>query len=104
MESLVQKTIEFLLVDVTDLLTPPLNLTDLAGTNPVYDVIDFNNAFKYTQEPASQDGTNLMRVYCLVNTNLGGLWDPGEYRLYVTITTPPEQPRLGPFTFKVEAE
>jgi hypothetical protein len=94
--TLPQGTKEYLLVDVDDLLD---NLVDLSGTTPKYDVKDAENNLKYNQVAVTQ--ISLMRLYCLIDTNLGGLWAAGNYRLYVNFTTTPELPRLGPLTFAV---
>lgn len=89
-------TKEYLLVDITDLLN---NLATLDGTTPKYDVKDQGGAFKYTQATA----TNVvMRLYCIIDTMVGGAWAAGTYRLYINFTTAPELPRLGPFTFTVD--
>src|SRR5688500_10915117 len=89
-------TKEYLLVDVVDLLG---NLATLDGTTPRYDVKDSNGNLKYTQAVA----TNVvMRLYCMIDTLLGGAWAAGNYRLYVNFTTAPELPRLGPYMFTVD--
>jgi hypothetical protein len=90
-------TKEYLMLDVDDLLDV---LTTLNGTTPTFDVKDQAGAFKYTAQAATNVG---MRLYCLVDTALGGAWAAGNYRLYVNFTTAPELPRLGPFTFVVDA-
>jgi len=45
-----------------------------------------------------------MKAYCLVDTNNGGLWAAGIYRLYLRFDTSPEIPYLGPFEFEVSGE
>ena len=88
-------TKEYLLVDVSDMLN---SLATLDGTTPKYDVKDSLDVLKYNQQTA----TNVvMRLYCMIDTMLGGAWPAGNYRLYVNFTTAPELPRLGPFTFVV---
>ena len=95
--TLTQGTKERLIIDVEDLLG---NLATLDGTTPTYDVKDQAGVYKYTDAVA----TNVvMRLYCMIDTNLGGLWAAGNYRLYVTFTTAPEIPVLGPYTFVVDA-
>lgn len=95
--TLPQGTKEYLIVDVADLLG---TLVTLDGTTPKYDVKDQAGAFKYTQQAATNSA---MRLYCLIDTLLGGTWAAGNYRLYINFTTAPELPRLGPFTFAVDA-
>lgn len=89
-------TKEYLIVDVVDLLN---NLVTLDGTTPKYDVKDAAGAFKYTQEPATNQ---VMRLFCMIDTMLGGAWAGGTYRLYINFVTAPELPRLGPYTFTVD--
>jgi hypothetical protein len=89
-------TKEYLIVDVDDLLN---NLITLDGTNPRYDVKDPSGNLKYNQAIATNQ---VMRLYCIIDTALGGLWIAGSYRLYVNFTTAPELPRLGPFQFTVD--
>jgi hypothetical protein len=89
-------TKEYLIVDVTDILG---NLVTLDGTNPKYDVKDANGVLKYDQQVATNQ---VMRVFCMIDTLLGGAWAAGNYRLYLNFTTAPELPRLGPFMFTVD--
>jgi hypothetical protein len=88
-------TKEYLLVDVEDLLG---NVTTLTGHNPRYSVKDEVDAFKYTDQAGSSTG---MVAYCMVDTNAGGLWAAGIYRLYLRFDATPEIPYLGPFEFEV---
>lgn len=89
-------TKEYLIVDVVDLLN---NLVTLDATTPKYDVKDAQGNLKYNQEPATNQ---VMRLFCMIDTLLGGAWAAGNYRLYINFTTAPELPRLGPFTFVVD--
>jgi hypothetical protein len=93
MERLPVGTKEYLIVDVSDRLN---NLTTLDGTVITFDVNHENGTEKYDDEPASNDG---MKVRCLIDTTG---WEPDEYGLFITIFAAPEQPRLGPYAFKVE--
>lgn len=95
MERLPVGTIEYLIVDVSDQLG---NLTTLDGTVLTFDVKPEDPAGTpmYTNQPATND---VMKVKCLIDTST---WVPGEYSLFITIHATPEQPRLGPYKFKVE--
>jgi hypothetical protein len=95
--TLPQGTKEHLIVDVADLLT---NLVTLDGTTPKFDVKNDADVLKYTQQAATNQ---VMRLFCLIDTNSGGIWAAGTYRLYVYFTTAPELPKLGPFSFIVDA-
>ncbi len=111
MAKLPQGTTEFLRVDVTD-KTGQLN--SIVGTNPTYDVRGPDDTWLYEDENAvaidevdEDTGETVFVVKCLIDTDTTGptadLWDGGEYRLYIDFTTTPEMPRLGPYTFTVDA-
>jgi hypothetical protein len=79
-------------------------ITTLAGASPKFDVIDFNEAYKYgdgTYANAQAATAALMVISCLVDTTSGGIWDEGEYRLFVWFTVSSEVVRKGPFYFDV---
>jgi hypothetical protein len=95
MERLPVGTKEYLIVDVSDRLD---NLTTLDGVVITFDVLseDIEVNPMYESQPASNDG---MSVKCLIDTTD---WDPDEYSLFIDFIAAPEEPRLGPFKFKVE--
>lgn len=100
--SLVQGTVEPINATVTDVGGA---LTTLDGLSPVFDVVPVDPATdlddtpaKYTNEPATNSG---MMIICLIDTNDGGLWDRGKYRLYVSFTSGSQIPKLGPIDFYV---
>ena len=79
-------------------------VTTLAGTNPKFDVMDSADAFKYgdgTYANAQAATAAVMVINCLVDTNNGGTWAEGEYRLFVYWVVGSETIRKGPFYFDV---
>lgn len=73
-------------------------VTSLAGSGPTFDVIDFNDVFKATAVSATAAG---MRITCLVDTTLGGVWVVGDYRLLVKFTVGSQVIRKGPYPFVI---
>jgi hypothetical protein len=104
--NLPQGSIEFLKVDVTDLMAqvPGASfIDDLAGTNASYDIFEPDGTPVVANGTAATDG---MTALCLANTTptgpTGAEWPmQNDYRLYVEFDTPPERPRLGPYRFNV---
>ena len=109
--SLTQGTIEYLefpWVDTTGLLVT------LVGTAPVFDVKDTQSTphSYYTNQAGVVNGAMPMTLLCLIDTTTspggspsgGGVWLPGDYNIWIKLTTPPgsERPRLGPFPFTVK--
>lgn len=95
--SLPQGTKEYLVVNVTDALA---TLNTLAGTTPQYRILKPDNTEQLTWTAATDQ---VMKLYCMVDTNLPALWAAGTYKLYCRFTTAPELPVLGPFEFDVAA-
>lgn len=80
------------------------SVTSLATAGPKFDVMDSLDAFKYgngTYAGASSATAVGMVISCIVDTNNGGVWDEGEYRLFVWFTVGSEIIRKGPFFFDV---
>jgi hypothetical protein len=80
------------------------SITTLAGSNPKFDVMDSADAFKYgdgTYANAQAATATLMVINALVDTNNGGTWAEGEYRLFVWFVIGSETVRKGPFYFDV---
>lgn len=80
------------------------SITTLASSVPRFDVLDFNEAYKYgngTYAGASSATAVLMVINCLVDTLNGGEWAEGEYRLFVWFVVGSETVRKGPFYFDV---
>lgn len=73
-------------------------VTDLSGSSPTFDVIDFNDAYKVTA--ASATGSGLV-ITCLLDTTVGGTWAVGDYRLFVKFSLGSEVVRKGPFYFTI---
>lgn len=73
-------------------------VTSLAGSGPTFDVIDSADVFKVTADPATASG---MVISVPLDTNDGGVWAEGEYRLFVTFTVGAEVVRKGPFYFTI---
>jgi hypothetical protein len=94
--TLPQGTKEYLIVDLTDLLGTVVTLDGLGTT---YDVKDINGNLKYA---AALAVTTAMRARCMIDTEQGGTWQAGNYRLYLEFNAAPELPRIGPFTFTVD--
>ena len=79
-------------------------ITTLASAVPRFDVMDAVDAFKYgdgTYANAQAASAVLMVINCLVDTNNGGIWAEGEYRLFVWFVIGSETIRKGPFFFDV---
>jgi hypothetical protein len=79
-------------------------VTTLASSGPKFDVMDVNDAFKYgdgTYAGAASATAALMVISCIVDTNVGGVWAEGEYRLFAWFTVSSEIIRKGPFFFDV---
>ncbi len=92
-----QGTKEYIVVDVDDELN---NLVTLAGTSPQYRVLKPNDTEQLTWTTAVDQ---VMKLFCMIDTNTPLLWAGDTYRLYCRFTTAPELPVLGPYEFEVEA-
>lgn len=95
MITLIQGTIENLLVDIEDRSE---NLLTLDGTDPKFSIrprFGDDDSWVVENESASDDD---LRAFCLINT-VG--WDTGEYELYIEFQNLPEAPKLGPMFFEV---
>lgn len=95
--SLPRGTKEYIVVNVDDQLD---NLLTLDATSPEYRVLDDAGADQIAWTAAV---IQVMKLFCMIDTQAPTLWDGGEYRLYVRFTTAPELPWLGPFPFDVDA-
>lgn len=73
-------------------------VTDLTSSTPNFDVLDSAGTPKVTAVSATGSG---MVITCLLDTNVGGLWAVGDYRLFVKFTVGAEVVRKGPFYFTV---
>jgi hypothetical protein len=71
-------------------------ITSLAGSGPTFTVKDAADVNKVTDAGATASG---MRISCLVDTNVGGVWAEGEYRLFVKFTVGAEVIVKGPYYF-----
>jgi hypothetical protein len=74
-------------------------VTELASSAPTFDVIDSADVFKVTAGSATASG---MVITVLLDTTVGGVWDEGEYRLFVKFTVGSEVVRKGPYFFTIE--
>ena len=92
-----QGTKEYVIVNVDDTLD---NLVTLAGTTPQYRVLTAAGVEKIAWTTAVDV---VMKLYCMIDTQSGGLWPADTYRLYCRFTTAPELPWLGPFEIEVDA-
>lgn len=80
-------------------------ITDLSSSVPKFDVMDAADAFKYgdgTYANGQAATAAAMIISALVDTNFGGVWAEGEYRLFVWFVVGTETIRKGPFFFTVE--
>jgi len=93
--TLPRRTKEYVTVDVTDLLN---NLVTLTGTTPQYEVVDNTGASMIAWTTAV---IQVMKLFCMIDTNVPTLWPAGTYRLYCRFTTAPELPVLGPFEIEI---
>jgi hypothetical protein len=73
-------------------------VTDLSTSGPTFDVIDSAEVFKVTAGSASAIG---MIIKLLLDTTVGGVWDEGEYRLFVKFTVGAQVIRKGPYYFQI---
>lgn len=74
-------------------------VTDLAAATGVqFDVLDDASAPKYNNQAATAAG---MTIRMLIDTNAGGLWAAGHYRVFPEFTLGSEAVRLGPFDLYV---
>jgi hypothetical protein len=73
-------------------------VTSLASSSPTFTVKNDAGADKVTDVAASASG---LVITCLLDTNAGGLWAVGEYRLFVKFTVGTEVVVKGPFYFTV---
>jgi hypothetical protein len=79
-------------------------VTELASSTPKFDVMDEGDVFKYgdgTFANAQAATASGMVITALVDTNNGGVWDEGDYRLFVWFVVGSETIRKGPFFFQV---
>lgn len=73
-------------------------VTDLSSSSPTFDVLDENNVAKVTAGSATASG---LVITVPLDTNAGGVWDNGEYRLFVKYSVGSEVVRKGPFYFTI---
>lgn len=73
-------------------------VTDLASSGPTFDVLDSADVAKVTAASATASG---LVITVPLDTNVGGLWDVGEYRLFVEFSVGSEVVRKGPFYFTI---
>jgi hypothetical protein len=100
MVTLVQGSVEYLMVDVSDRAG---ELTTMVGTSPVYNVYRRADATQViTNLSATVVGGDPMTLRCLIDTSNGPTWTSEEYELYVKFTLGSETPEHGPFRFYVE--
>lgn len=96
--SLAKGTEQYLTVLVIDETDTYTTLESGVATTIQFDVLDDADVAKYSNQAATVAG---MSIRCLVDTNSGGAWDEGHYRLFVEFTVGSENVRLGPFDFYV---
>src|SRR6266576_270561 len=98
MISLVQGTVENLLVDVEDRAG---SLLTIEGTTPKFSVRPrFGDDDSWILEDQNATPDNL-RAFCLLDTTDDMIWLKGEYELYLEFDNLPEVPRLGPVHFEL---
>lgn len=77
-------------------------ITTLTGAK--FDVMDSDDAFKYgdgTYTNAAAATSAGLTISCIVDTNQGGIWAEGDYRLFAWFVVGSETIRKGPFDFEV---
>jgi hypothetical protein len=90
---LAKGTKEYIPVDVTDRTGA---ITNLASLTPTYDFLNDAGTAIYS---AASAVASSMRLSCLIDASSGGpsgLLPNGHYRLFVSFTSAPTIPRLGP--------
>lgn len=95
-----QGTKEYIVATVADALA---GIADLATTTPQYKVLKADDSDQIAWTNITGGAIQLMKLYCMIDTNTPSLWPGGSYRLYLRFTTAPELPVLGPFDFEVVA-
>src|SRR5678815_1543105 len=85
-------TKEYLLVNIGDRID---NVDDLTALTPTFNVYDEDDA--PMQGPTNADifAGELMTAQCLIDTSSAGGWPSGKYRLFLSLSAPPEAPILG---------
>ena len=73
-------------------------VSDLSGSGPTFTVKDDADVNKVTDAAATASG---MIISCLLDTTVGGVWDEGEYRLFVKYTVGSEVIVKGPHYFTI---
>ena len=73
-------------------------ITDLTSSGPTFDVLDENDVAKVTAASATASG---LVITANLDTTVGGVWDEGEYRLFVKFSVGSEVVRKGPFFFTI---
>lgn len=71
-------------------------ITDLSGSGPTFTVLDSADVAKVTDVAATGSG---LRITCLLDTTVGGVWAEGEYRLFVKFSVGSEVVVKGPYYF-----
>lgn len=93
-DGLVLGSKEYVIIDVTDRLS---NLTSLTGAT--YDWRE-KNASTWLAQGLTVTAIG-MRAFCLIDTAVAGV--SGEYEVFLQFVNAPENPRLGPVRFKIDA-
>lgn len=73
-------------------------VTTLVGSGPSFTVKDEAGADKVT-DVTSGVSVSGMRITLLLDTTVGGVWDEGEYRLFVKFTVGSQVVVKGPYYF-----
>lgn len=79
-------------------------VTDLSAAGPKFDVIDFNDNYKYgdgTYANGQAATASGMVITAEVDAASGGNWTTGDYRFFVWFQIGTEKVRKGPFEFAV---
>lgn len=95
---LTQGTKQYVTCAVIDETGTVSDLTAAGASSPQFDVLDDANASKYNNQAATFAG---MSIRMLIDTNSGGLWAEGHYRVFPEFTLGSEAVRLGPFDLYV---
>jgi hypothetical protein len=95
--TIVKGSQEEIIVAVVDNSDSPL--TDLSGTSPGYETTESDGVT--TVETGGTPTTSGMLLFCLIDGTDAGYVAGNKYHLYVTFTSSPEAPKLGPVEFYI---
>lgn len=97
MVTLAKGTREFLPIRVTDALG---SITTLDGSGLAFDLYQDDEAETLVVANQSSQNSGMLALPLIDTVSLD--LDEGPYKIWIVFTSFPEQPRLGPFYFRVD--